>query len=103
MMRMREGMVLRMMEMMTFEKAVMMVTASPMTMAGFNCDVTANAEQMPNTCTMMGLSRFSGLTKTSLFSFENNLLIMYVSVICWLKTQDTSRVLRQACRSRRCL
>jgi len=28
---------------------VIMVTANPMTMAGFSCDVTANAEQMPST------------------------------------------------------
>ena len=48
-MRMRLGMVLRMMEIITFEKAVMTVTASPITMAGFNCDVTASAEQIPNT------------------------------------------------------
>ena len=71
MMRMRLGMVLRMSEMITLENAVMMVTASPMTIAGFSCEVTARAEQMPSTWTMMGLSRFSGLLNTSLFCFEN--------------------------------
>jgi hypothetical protein len=28
---------------------VMTVTESPITMAGFNCEVTASAEQMPRT------------------------------------------------------
>ena len=84
MMRMRMGIVLRMTEMITLEKAVMTVTASPMTMAGFSCEVTANAEQMPSTCTNIGLSRFSGLPRTSLFCLLNKLIFLRLKfVVIW--------------------
>ena len=36
-------------EMITFEKAVITVTERPITIAGSNCEVTAKAEQIPNT------------------------------------------------------
>ncbi|CUQ60467.1 Uncharacterised protein [Segatella copri] len=42
-------MVLRMMEIITLENAVMIVTASPITMAGFSWEVTARALQIPST------------------------------------------------------
>ena len=63
-------------EMMTLAKAVITVTAKPITMAGSSCAVTARAEQMPSTCTNIGWSRFSGLLNTSLFSLENKLIII---------------------------
>jgi hypothetical protein len=46
---MRGGMVFLPKDMMRFEKAVTTVTESAMTIAGFICTVTANAEHMPNT------------------------------------------------------
>ena len=63
--RMRLGTVLRMMEMIRLLNAVMTVTASPITRAGFSCDVTANAEQMPSTWISTGFMMFSGAMKTS--------------------------------------
>ena len=65
MIRMREGMVFRMSEMITLEKAVITVTDNPITMAGSSCEVTAKAEQMPNTCATTGLSRLRGALRTS--------------------------------------
>ena len=65
-------MVLRNKEMTTLEKAVMMVTESPITMAGSSLAVTAKAEQMPSTCTVTGLFIPIGEVNTSLFFFENN-------------------------------
>ena len=55
MIRMRGGMVLRSSEMTRLEKATTTVTEMAITKAGFICAVTANAEQMPSTCTVMGL------------------------------------------------
>jgi hypothetical protein len=55
--------------------AVMIATEMPITKAGFNCEVTAREEHIPNTWTAIGLSRFKGLVKASLFSFENSVLI----------------------------
>ena len=75
---MRCGMVLRITEIITFENAVMIVTASPITMAGFNCEVTAKALQIPSTCTRTGLSRLSGLENASLFCLLNNAIIEIV-------------------------
>jgi len=43
-----------------FEKPVTMVTDKAITMAGFNWTVTARAEQIPNTCTVIGFSSFNG-------------------------------------------
>ena len=63
-------------EMITLEKAVITVTESPITIAGFNCEVTAKAEQMPSTCPTMGLSRFKGPVRTSLFRFEKRLIVL---------------------------
>lgn len=74
MIRMRVGIVLRIMDIMTFANAVITVTASPMTIAGFNCDVTARAEQIPRTCTRTGLFPFSGVRKTSRFSLDNSFI-----------------------------
>ena len=74
-MRMRLGMVLRMSEIITFEKAVITVTARPITMAGFNWLVTASAEQMPSTCTSIGWSRLSGLVNASLFCLLNSAIV----------------------------
>ena len=65
MIRMREGMVLRISEIVTLEKAVITVTDNPITMAGSNCEVTAKDEQMPNTCATTGLSKLRGALRTS--------------------------------------
>ena len=70
-----------MIEIITFAKAVITVTARPITIAGLSCDVTARAEQMPSTWTRIGLSRFRGLVKAALFSFENNLIILFLLLI----------------------
>lgn len=75
-MRMRLGIVTRINEIIKLENAVMMVTASPITIAGFNCEVTAKALQMPSTWTMMGLSRLRGLVNASLFCLLNNDIIV---------------------------
>ena len=64
-----------MMEIITLENAVMIVTASPITMAGFNCEVTAKALQIPSTWTRTGLSPFNGLMNASLFCLLNNAII----------------------------
>ena len=58
-------------EIITFEKAVMTVTAKPITMAGLSCVVTAKAEHIPSTCISTGLLLLSGARKTDLFCFEN--------------------------------
>ena len=79
MIRMRIGMVLRISEIMTFENAVITVTAKPMTIAGLSCEVTAKALQMPSTCTMIGLFRWSGSIKAALFCFENKLIVLHIT------------------------
>ena len=75
---MRLGIVLRINEIITFEKAVMTVTESPITIAGFNCEVTASAEQIPSTWTRIGLSRLSGLVNASLFCLLHKAIIPYL-------------------------
>ena len=54
-MRIRDGIPLRINDMIRFEKAVTTVTDKAMTKAGFSLAVTASAEQMPNICTVIGL------------------------------------------------
>lgn len=68
---MRLGIIFRINEMTRLEKAVTTITASAITMEGFICTVTANAEQMPNTCTVIGLLSFSGSYNSRLFFGEN--------------------------------
>lgn len=79
MIRIRLGIVLRSKEITTFEKAVITVTESPITIAGSSLAVTASAEQIPSTCTVTGLFNPSGVANTSLFFLENNWLIFYRS------------------------
>ena len=67
--------------MMVLEKAVITVTARPITMAGLSCDVTASAEQIPNTCPRIGLSTFNGFVKTSLFCLLNNAIVLLLLCI----------------------
>ena len=55
MMRMLRGIWRRSDEIARLEKATTKVRATPMTMAVFNCTVTARAEQMPRICLEMGL------------------------------------------------
>ena len=43
------------------------------TIAGSNLEVTASAEQIPNTCTVTGLFMLIGVENTSLFLAENKL------------------------------
>ena len=69
MMRIRLGMVLRIIEIITFAKAVITVTASPITMAGLSCDVTARAEQIPSTCTRIGVVEVQRIGESRLIFF----------------------------------
>src|SRR5574344_87939 len=90
MIRIRIGIVFLINDIITFENAVITATASPITIAGFNWEVTAREEQIPNTCTSTGLSTLNGLVKTSLFSFENSLLIsLFLLFIYHLKMSYT--------------
>ena len=59
--RIRGGIVLRINEMMRFERATTTVTDNAITTAGFSCAVTAKQEQIPNTCTVTGLFLFHGI------------------------------------------
>ena len=45
---------------MMLEKATTTITAKAITKAGLNCTVIANAEQIPNTCTVIGLLSLNG-------------------------------------------
>jgi len=73
---MRLGMVLRISDMITFENATITVTDIPITSAGSSFAVTANAEQIPNTCTIMGLFLLNGPNKTCFVLSEINLFIL---------------------------
>ena len=73
------GIVLRISDIIRLLNAVIIVTDSPMTMAGLSCEVTARAEQIPRICIVIGLSFPSGAVRTSLFSVENNLAIFLVN------------------------
>ena len=66
MMRMLVGMVLRISEMITLEKASTAITDMPMTRAGSSFAVTARQEHIPSTCTTTGLSLEKGLKKICL-------------------------------------
>ena len=61
------GIVLRISDIITFEKAVTAVTEIPMTIAGSSFAVTAKQEHMPRTCTITGLSFDRGLNNAALF------------------------------------
>ena len=65
MIRIRIGIVLRISEIITLDIATMIVTAIPITNAGFSCTVTASAEHIPNTCTTTGLFKFKGPSRVS--------------------------------------
>jgi hypothetical protein len=60
MIRIREGMVFLNKETITFDKTTTTITDKDITTAGFNCVVTANAEQIPKTCTAIGFSLLKG-------------------------------------------
>ena len=60
MMRIRDGTPLRNNDITRLAKAVTTVTDNAMTIAGFSCTVTANAEQIPRICTMTGLFAENG-------------------------------------------
>ena len=64
MMRMLVGIVLRRSEIITLANAKTAVTEMPITNAGSSFAVTANAEQMPSTCTITGLFFDNGLNNT---------------------------------------
>ncbi len=66
MMRMLEGIVLRISDIITLENASTAMTDMPITRAGSSFAVTARQEQIPNTCTITGLSLEKGLKKISL-------------------------------------
>ena len=75
MIRIRFGIVLRISEIITLLNAVITVTDKPITIAGSSCTVTASAEQIPKTCTKIGLFKFNGPENILRFSFENKLPI----------------------------
>src|SRR5574344_319389 len=77
MMRTLLGMVFRMSDMTTLDKATIMVTDNPITMAGFNSTVTANAEQMPSTCTAIGLFLLNGPSKV-FFTFSLSFIVIFL-------------------------
>ena len=53
------------------ENAVTTVTEMAMTKAGCSLAVTAKAEQIPNTCTVTGLSAPKGRVRSFMFLDEN--------------------------------
>lgn len=67
----RLGIIFLINEMMRFENAQTTNTAMAITIDGFIFTVTASAEQMPNTCTVIGLLSFSGSYNSRLFFAEN--------------------------------
>ncbi|MPN26723.1 hypothetical protein SDC9_174148 [bioreactor metagenome] len=75
MIRMRLGIVFLSREIITFENATIMVTDKPITRAGSSFAVTASAEQIPNTCTVIGLFLLNGPRKTAFVLSDINLLI----------------------------
>ena len=58
-------------EMTKFDIATTKTTEIAITKVGFICVVTANAEQMPNTCMVMGLSSTKGSVTSFFLRFEN--------------------------------
>ena len=66
----------------TFENIVIIVTESPITIAGSNFAVTANEEQIPKTCTVTGLFIPIGVNKTSLFFCDNNFCFIFPFYFC---------------------
>ena len=70
MIRMRDGIPLRRLDITRFEKAVTTITDNPMTSAGFIFTVTASDEQIPRIWTMTGLFRLSGLVRFLIFIFR---------------------------------
>ena len=48
-------------------------TDNAITIAGFNCTVIANAEHIPNTCTVIGLLSSSGSLNNCFVLLDNNL------------------------------
>ena len=71
MMRILLGIVFRSNEMMTLANATTAVTDTAITRAGSSLAVTANAEQIPNICTITGLFLERGPKRISLFFFDN--------------------------------
>ena len=72
MMRMRSGMMLRIRDTMTLPPIITKSTARDMMTACCTCTVMARAEQMPSTCTVMGLLSSSGSVRSLRFFFENS-------------------------------
>ena len=58
-------------ELMTLANATTAVTDTAITRAGSSLAVTANAEQIPNICTITGLFLERGPKRISLFFFDN--------------------------------
>ena len=56
----------------TFDTAITTMTEMAITMAGFIFTVTASAEHIPSTCTVIGLSCPSGLVSSFLYFAEKS-------------------------------
>src|SRR5210317_1362914 len=95
MIRIRFGIRLRINEMITLPAANTNITDSDITMAGSNFTVIASAEQIPNTCTVMGLLSLNGSEMSFLFFFENNASFCFTSVLMALDVFEVFCVRRQ--------
>ena len=84
MMRIRAGTPVRISDITRFENPVTTVTLSAMTMAGFNCTVTASAEQIPRICTMTGLFAENGPVRYFMFLAENKGSFSFLLIVSYV-------------------
>ena len=93
MMRIRSGTRLRSNEMMTLPPIITKSTERLMMTACWSCTVIASAEQMPNTCTVMGLLSSRGSLRSLRF-FLLNKLSRLVSTAVLVSVLIVARVVR---------
>jgi hypothetical protein len=72
MIRIRLGTKFRKEEIIRFANAITAITEIPMISVGSILIVTASAEQIPNTCTVIGFSSFNGSLTIFLLRFEKS-------------------------------
>ncbi|CAI8196158.1 MAG: Uncharacterised protein [Flavobacteriaceae bacterium] len=71
-------MIFRMSEITTFPRPNTKITDTAITIDGFNCAVMAKAEQIPNTCMVIGLSSVSGSKISRVSFFESNPIFLVI-------------------------
>src|SRR5690606_37888218 len=77
------GIMFRIRELTTLPMATTNMTERAITMEAFNCAVMARAEQIPNTCTVIGLlSNRGSFTRLASF-FDNSAIILIFSSDCF--------------------